>query len=70
MGVLLVPPVASLIYNGLIDASWPSGPYLLYVASRIAIPLLLMFMTRLWVHRTGISALCLLMLTAIFAFYE
>lgn len=70
MSVLLVPPLAGLLYNGLKEGSWPSGTYLLFLSIRLGIPLLLMFVSQPWAHRAGIAALCLAMLAAMFNIFD
>lgn len=70
MSVLLVPPVAGLLYNGLLYGEWPAGADLLFLSIRICIPLALILVQRPWAHRAGIATLCIAMLVAIFYFFH
>jgi hypothetical protein len=70
MGVLLIPPLAGLSYNGVLHGAWPSGPDLIFTAVRIAVPLTLIFVKRSWAHRASLALLSLTMLTGIFLFFE
>ena len=70
MGVLLVPPLAGLVYNGVLFGSWPAGPDLIFTAIRVVVPLTLIFVKRVWAHRAGLALLSSAMLVAIFLFFE
>lgn len=68
--VLLVPPLASLAYNGAVGGTLPAGAHIILYVVRIVIPVALIASARLWLHRSGLALLCAAMLVAIFVFFR
>jgi hypothetical protein len=69
LAVLLVPPLASQAYNIGRYGNWPQGEFLVYLGARVGIPLILILVQRLWVHRVGLALLSAAILGAIFYFF-
>jgi hypothetical protein len=70
MGMLMVPSLTSLIYNGARSGDVPEGLAAISYVLGIGIPLSLVSTRRPWAHRMGLSFLCAWMLFMMFADFQ
>lgn len=70
MGALMIPALASIIYNGVRNGGVPEGLNAVSYAVRIVVPLALILTRRRWVHRVGLGVLCAWMLFQMFADFQ
>ena len=66
VGVLLIPPLVSLVYNCTLGnfPDWSDAPF---DVVRVGIPALLMVWPKRWIHRVGLAALTINLVVQLFA---
>lgn len=66
LGVLLAPPVVSLLYNCALG-NFPDRSNALFDGMRLGVPVLLIVWRKAWIHRLGLAVLTLNLVIRLFA---